>query len=169
MTLNTFHLAGHGDVNVTLGIPRLRELIMFTGGNIKTPTMTLPLKKGTTWVSIFGLGFTETTCRAETAASISKKLKRVVLNELVKDIVVKETFTSEDFSYYRNYDIQVNFYKFEEFELTWEKLSAFVERQFILNLVRYISEKFKYSKPPLVGTRISNRNFPLYSYCRRRV
>ena len=24
MTLNTFHLAGHGGVNLTLGIPRLR-------------------------------------------------------------------------------------------------------------------------------------------------
>ena len=28
MTLNTFHLAGHGATNVTLGIPRLRELLM---------------------------------------------------------------------------------------------------------------------------------------------
>lgn len=28
MTLNTFHLAGRGDVNVTLGIPRLREILM---------------------------------------------------------------------------------------------------------------------------------------------
>jgi DNA-directed RNA polymerase I subunit RPA1 len=28
MTLNTFHLAGHGGANLTLGIPRLRELLM---------------------------------------------------------------------------------------------------------------------------------------------
>ncbi len=28
MTLNTFHFAGRSDVNVTLGIPRLREIIM---------------------------------------------------------------------------------------------------------------------------------------------
>lgn len=26
MTLNTFHLAGHGGANVTLGIPRLKEI-----------------------------------------------------------------------------------------------------------------------------------------------
>ena len=32
MTLNTFHLAGHGGANVTLGIPRLRELLMTCGG-----------------------------------------------------------------------------------------------------------------------------------------
>ena len=28
MTLNTFHFAGRGEANVTLGIPRLRELLM---------------------------------------------------------------------------------------------------------------------------------------------
>jgi DNA-directed RNA polymerase beta' subunit len=44
MTLNTFHLAGHGGVNVTLGIPRLREIVMTASSNIKTPTMTLPLR-----------------------------------------------------------------------------------------------------------------------------
>ena len=43
MTLNTFHLAGHGGANVTLGIPRLREIVMTASKNLKTPTMTLPL------------------------------------------------------------------------------------------------------------------------------
>jgi DNA-directed RNA polymerase I subunit RPA1 len=43
MTLNTFHLAGHGAANVTLGIPRLRELLMTASKNLKTPNMTLPL------------------------------------------------------------------------------------------------------------------------------
>merc|ERR1712032_656787 len=42
MTLNTFHLAGSG-ANVTLGIPRLREIIMTASRQIKTPTMTVPL------------------------------------------------------------------------------------------------------------------------------
>jgi len=43
MTLNTFHLAGHGAGNVTLGIPRLRELLMTASESIKTPSMTMPL------------------------------------------------------------------------------------------------------------------------------
>jgi DNA-directed RNA polymerase I subunit RPA1 len=43
MTLNTFHLAGHGGVNLTLGIPRLREILMTASENIKTPIMTLRL------------------------------------------------------------------------------------------------------------------------------
>ncbi|KAH8742150.1 DNA-directed RNA polymerase I [Cryptosporidium ryanae] len=42
MTLNTFHLAGHGAANVTLGIPRLRELLQ-TGGDSKTPYIFVPL------------------------------------------------------------------------------------------------------------------------------
>jgi len=42
MTLNTFHLAG-SSTNVTLGIPRLREIIMTASRNLKTPTMSVPL------------------------------------------------------------------------------------------------------------------------------
>lgn len=46
MTLNTFHMAGRGEANVTLGIPRLRELLMTAAEKTKTPVMTLPLRKG---------------------------------------------------------------------------------------------------------------------------
>jgi DNA-directed RNA polymerase beta' subunit len=45
MTLNTFHLAGHGGANMTLGIPRLKEILMTTPQNIKTPCMTVYFKK----------------------------------------------------------------------------------------------------------------------------
>ncbi|KAI1193393.1 hypothetical protein F5X97DRAFT_314486 [Nemania serpens] len=43
MTLNTFHLAGHSAKNVTLGIPRLREILMTASDHISTPSMTLLL------------------------------------------------------------------------------------------------------------------------------
>lgn len=45
MTLNTFHFAGRGDMNVTLGIPRLREILMTASAKIGTPSMDLPLLK----------------------------------------------------------------------------------------------------------------------------
>ncbi len=48
MTLNTFHLAGHGGANVTLGIPRLREIIMSASRKPRTPSMTIPLKSSST-------------------------------------------------------------------------------------------------------------------------
>ncbi|KAI5149530.1 DNA-directed RNA polymerase I subunit RPA1 [Enteropsectra breve] len=43
MTLNTFHLAGVGGKNVTLGIPRLREILMVASKKIKTPSITAEL------------------------------------------------------------------------------------------------------------------------------
>ena len=65
MTLNTFHFAGRGasfsrhlfrykylffifigDMNVTLGIPRLREILMTASKTIKTPTMSVPVRPG---------------------------------------------------------------------------------------------------------------------------
>jgi len=48
MTLNTFHLAGHGAANVTLGIPRLREIVMTAAQKPQTPTMKLPLRETVT-------------------------------------------------------------------------------------------------------------------------
>lgn len=45
MTLNTFHFAGRGDMNVTLGIPRLREILMMASSTIKTPSMDIPFKQ----------------------------------------------------------------------------------------------------------------------------
>ncbi|KJP87111.1 DNA-directed RNA polymerase II subunit RPB1 [Plasmodium fragile] len=42
MTLNTFHFAGVGSKNVTLGVPRLKELINIVK-NVKTPSTTIYL------------------------------------------------------------------------------------------------------------------------------
>jgi hypothetical protein len=43
MTLNTFHFAGHGAANVTLGIPRLREVLMTASQTIKVCCFPLQL------------------------------------------------------------------------------------------------------------------------------
>ena len=42
MTLNTFHFAGVSAINVTLGVPRLKEVINVTK-TLKTPSMTIYL------------------------------------------------------------------------------------------------------------------------------
>ncbi|KAJ2926883.1 hypothetical protein H1R20_g10219, partial [Candolleomyces eurysporus] len=44
MTLNTFHYAGVSSKNVTLGVPRLKEIIN-VATNIKTPSLTIHLDK----------------------------------------------------------------------------------------------------------------------------
>lgn len=43
MTLNTFHQAGVSAKNVTLGVPRLKEIIN-VAKNIKTPSMKIYLE-----------------------------------------------------------------------------------------------------------------------------
>ena len=43
MTLNTFHYAGVSSKNVTLGVPRLKEIIN-VAVNIKTPSLTVYLE-----------------------------------------------------------------------------------------------------------------------------
>ena len=47
MTLNTFHFAGVSSKNVTLGVPRLKE-ILNVAKNIKTPSMTVYQEQGNT-------------------------------------------------------------------------------------------------------------------------
>ncbi|KAJ3123844.1 hypothetical protein HK098_001589, partial [Nowakowskiella sp. JEL0407] len=75
MTLNTFHFAGFGAKNVTLGIPRLREIIMTASAQIKTPMMRLPLREGVA---------------KEDGELLCKKLNKVVLSHITEDVVVKE-------------------------------------------------------------------------------
>ena len=76
MTLNTFHFAGRGEANVTLGIPRLRELLMAAAKKLATPVMTLPL-----------LPRARTT---EAAQNLARRLRRIRMAELVKTLVVSE-------------------------------------------------------------------------------
>lgn len=76
MTLNTFHLAGFGGANVTLGIPRLRELIMTAAKSISTPLMQI---------------FFRSRGGDESAAKeLSNKLKKVCISDLSSGVVMKE-------------------------------------------------------------------------------
>ena len=81
MTLNTFHFAGFGAKNVTLGIPRLREIIMTASPNIKTPTMILPLQPHAT---------------DEDAKTLCKELSRLRLAHLVDKLSITESVQQQD-------------------------------------------------------------------------
>lgn len=81
MTLNTFHFAGRGEMNVTLGIPRLREILLIASSNIKTPMMSIPVlmnKKAMKRVK-----------------TLRKKLARVCLAEVLHKVDVTETLRME--------------------------------------------------------------------------
>ncbi|KAF7850854.1 hypothetical protein BT93_L4940 [Corymbia citriodora subsp. variegata] len=73
MTLNTFHHAGRGEMNVTLGIPRLQEILMTASTDIKTPIMTCPLWRGRP---------------KEDANSLAEKLKKITVAEMIESMEV---------------------------------------------------------------------------------
>lgn len=75
MTLNTFHFAGRGEMNVTLGIPRLREILMVASENIKTPSMDIPFLPG---VSL------------KQAEKLKTRLTKVTMSQVLEKIEVRE-------------------------------------------------------------------------------
>ncbi|OMJ28106.1 DNA-directed RNA polymerase I subunit rpa1 [Smittium culicis] len=83
MTLNTFHLAGFGAKNVTLGIPRLREIIMTASPKPSTPSMTITLAPHVS---------------ANQTLSLSKYLSRLSISDVIDEIEVREKLTSKSHS-----------------------------------------------------------------------
>ena len=77
MTLNTFHLAGHGGANVTLGIPRLREILMTASTSIKTPSMTITPRNRS--------------LQKPKIECFARKLEKLLMIELVKSIEIRES------------------------------------------------------------------------------
>ncbi|KAI6183947.1 DNA-directed RNA polymerase subunit [Aphelenchoides bicaudatus] len=75
MTLNTFHFAGRGEMNVTLGIPRLREILMTSGGNISTPMVEITVRSETT---------------DEQLEALKREFTPVLLKDVLKEFVVEE-------------------------------------------------------------------------------
>lgn len=139
MTLNTFHLAGKGEVNVTLGIPRLRELLMTNGSNLKTPFMLLPLRP-------------EYSTEAK-AEQLARRLKSIALSEVLDYVEVREMLASDDGGrHFRKYAVALHFVDFtQSTSLTWRHFRAKLRDGFVPHLVRAITAMLKQSKPPPVG------------------
>lgn len=70
MTLNTFHSAGISAKNVTLGVPRLKEIIN-VATTIKAPSLTIYLNP-------------EKSHQLETMRSVQTKIEHLTLKQVVK-------------------------------------------------------------------------------------
>ena len=148
MTLNTFHFAGHGAANVTLGIPRMREIIMTASAAIKTPQMTLPILDDVT---------------DSQADSFCKSAAKVVLSEFIDKILVTEsTGSSGSGDSSRSYTINMRFYSRKEYEqeydITQQHLETVVTDKFLDALeAQVVKEVKKQRKPdalPTVGAAV---------------
>uniref|UniRef100_A0A8C5GLR2 DNA-directed RNA polymerase subunit n=1 Tax=Gouania willdenowi TaxID=441366 RepID=A0A8C5GLR2_GOUWI len=95
MTLNTFHFAGRGEMNVTLGIPRLREILMVASSNIKTPMMSIPVLNSKKAL--------------KKAQILRKKLTRVCLSEVLQKVDVVETLRLDKHQKLRAFKVTFHF------------------------------------------------------------
>lgn len=138
MTLNTFHFAGRGEANVTLGIPRLRELLMAASKKLLTPVMILPLKPG---------------CRTkENAETLCRRLRRVILAELITKlcIKVKDYGIGPDEGLSRLYTVVIQMREGQNDddpnEVTFAEFLHAVKRKFAKMLVARIGSDMRKSK-----------------------
>jgi DNA-directed RNA polymerase beta' subunit len=101
MTLNTFHLAGHAAKNVTLGIPRLREIVMTASAKISTPGMTL---------------YPHPEMPKEDMEKFAKSISRLPLSAVLDKVTVTETLGAGiQHSQARQFKIRLDFYPAKEY------------------------------------------------------
>lgn len=137
MTLNTFHLAGAG-ANVTLGIPRLREIIMTASRELKTPTMSVPLLPSV---------------KEKEALRLTRNFTRLSLSELIASsggIAVREALQqSSSGSWERAYHVKLKVHSperiWEAFGLTLEDIASVVSAKFLPVLSKIMKDELKRS------------------------
>ncbi|CAO1625651.1 unnamed protein product [Sympodiomycopsis kandeliae] len=136
MTLNTFHFAGHGAANVTLGIPRLREIVMTASQHIKTPIMHLPVLEEIT---------------DDQMKLFCKDGSRLLLSQVVDNAVVTEKISGKtiesDYSRKKTYTVRLNFFPLEEcleeYNVTLEGILTALEETFVPILEKQIVAELK--------------------------
>lgn len=117
MTLNTFHLAGFGGANVTLGIPRLREIIMTAAVNISTPLMQLFLEKDST--------------SKEKVQALGNCLERISISKFVDGVSIRETVDVERKSKSIFIHIDCSSQELEKYNVTKQELKTVVTKKLI--------------------------------------
>ncbi|UMM19287.1 hypothetical protein L5515_014957 [Caenorhabditis briggsae] len=132
MTLNTFHFAGRGEMNVTLGIPRLREILMTASKSIATPSASIAVIAGTP---------------RERIDTIKRELDRVYLKQLLKNFSMEEKITLTQNQSTRRYHLRIEILAAEKREqgarhLKRSKIMDEIEKRFILRVSHAIKKKY---------------------------
>lgn len=140
MTLNTFHLAGHGAANVTLGIPRLREIIMTASEKMSTPMMTIPVRQGV------DIG----RCQQVEQHLNQISLSSVISNEEGAISVTDQSCQSENgVLWVRDYIIRIRFHRMKyirkAFGIRSSQVYQVVGRKFVAKLLSLIARDTKRS------------------------
>ncbi|AFM98185.1 DNA-directed RNA polymerase subunit beta' [Encephalitozoon hellem ATCC 50504] len=121
MTLNTFHLAGVGAKNVTLGVPRLREILLAASRSIKTPLIMIPIKR-------------------KASFDIAECLRRITLKDCVKKFATTEEIVMVDGVYQKKIKIMFelnNFVDLASEVLDKKFLKLFGKKMKVLSKTKY--------------------------------
>ncbi|KAI1764352.1 beta and beta-prime subunits of DNA dependent RNA-polymerase [Hypoxylon sp. FL1150] len=133
MTLNTFHLAGHSAKNVTLGIPRLREVLMTASDHISTPSMTLILNEELSEAD------GETFAKAISILPLSHVLSQATVKERVGKGIGHRLA--------KMFDIHLEFFPSDEYTKTYaigvSDVLNTLEIKFLPKLEQFIAREFK--------------------------
>lgn len=125
-------LAGHGAANVTLGIPRLREIVMTASQKPKTPFMTMIIRPGVP---------------QEDVDLFCKRASRVKLSQVVDSVVVREKLKVEGQVRRTQLTVDIKFFSQEEYQAEYdveplEILAAFATK-FPLTLKKEMLKEMK--------------------------
>ncbi|KAM3613299.1 uncharacterized protein V6R79_023616 [Siganus canaliculatus] len=146
MTLNTFHFAGRGEMNVTLGIPRLREILMVASSKIKTPMMSVPVLNNKKAL--------------KKAKVLRKKLTRVCLAEVLQKVDVVETLRIEP-QKMRSFKVTFHFLRPERYSddklLSPQQILHYMETRFF----RLLHEAIKRHSAKLASIAVETRKATL--------
>ncbi|CAG0881746.1 unnamed protein product [Darwinula stevensoni] len=136
MTLNTFHFAGRGEMNVTLGIPRLREILMDATKNLRTPSMECP--------ALPHLGFQA----GPILEDLARKFTRVTLADVLHKVDVQEEISMEGRSgrvYHMRFTFLAEDLYREKCVLTAHRILDHMEKVFLKRLIRAAVGRLKTS------------------------
>lgn len=133
MTLNTFHLAGHSAKNVTLGIPRLREIVMTASANISTPSMQL---------------YPHPELSKSDNEKFAKSISRLPLSAVLDKVTVTETTgPGREHSQARSYKIRLDFYPAKEYTKEYaikvRDVAESIEQKFCPRLQKIVKADLK--------------------------
>ncbi|GMT13458.1 hypothetical protein PFISCL1PPCAC_4755, partial [Pristionchus fissidentatus] len=131
MTLNTFHFAGRGEMNVTLGIPRLREILMTASKSIATPSASIAVTPGTS---------------RERVDAIKRSLDRVYLKQLISRFTIDEHVILKPSEGARHYTIRFDLLSASKREPTVRYVKRYavmreIEKRFIKSVVSTMDKR----------------------------
>jgi hypothetical protein len=125
-------MVGHGAANVTLGIPRLREIVMTASQKPKTPSMSMRVRPAVS---------------QEDIDLFCKRASRVKLSQVVDSVVVREELKVEGEARRTQLTVDIKFFSQEEYQTEYdvnplEILTAFATK-FPLTLKKEMLKEMK--------------------------